>query len=98
LEPSFLTRTVDEWVDALLAVGVPAGPINSYDRALDSEHTKACAMVQDIAHPVEGSFKALGFAVKLTGTPQEVRFPPPLLDEHGAEIRAELATTAGAAA
>lgn len=91
LEPSFLTRTVDEWVDALLAVGVPSGPINNYERALDSEHTKACAMVQDIAHPVEGSFKALGFAVKLNGTPQETRLPPPLLDEHGDEIRAELA-------
>jgi crotonobetainyl-CoA:carnitine CoA-transferase CaiB-like acyl-CoA transferase len=98
LEPSFLTRTVDEWVDALLAVGVPAGPINSYDRALDSEHTKACAMVQDIPHPVEGSFKALGFAVKLNGTPQKTRLPPPLLDEHGAEIRAELAAGAGGAA
>jgi crotonobetainyl-CoA:carnitine CoA-transferase CaiB-like acyl-CoA transferase len=91
LEPSFLTRNVDDWVDALLAVGVPAGPINTYERALDSEHTKACAMVQDIPHPVEGSFKALGFAVKLNGTPQETRLPPPLLDEHGAEIRAELA-------
>jgi crotonobetainyl-CoA:carnitine CoA-transferase CaiB-like acyl-CoA transferase len=91
LEPSFATRSVDEWVDALLAVGVPAGPINTYDRALDSEHTAACEMVQDIPHPVEGSFKALGFAVKLKGTPQETRLPPPLLNEHGAEIRAELA-------
>lgn len=96
LEPSFLTRNVDDWVDALLAVGVPAGPINTYERALDSEHTKACAMVQDIPHPVEGSFKALGFAVKLNGTPQETRLPPPLLDEHGAEIRAELADGNGA--
>jgi crotonobetainyl-CoA:carnitine CoA-transferase CaiB-like acyl-CoA transferase len=91
LEPSFATRSVDEWVDALLAVGVPAGPINTYDRALDSEHTAACEMVQDIPHPVEGIFKALGFAVKLKGTPQETRLPPPLLNEHGAEIRAELA-------
>jgi crotonobetainyl-CoA:carnitine CoA-transferase CaiB-like acyl-CoA transferase len=98
LKPSFLTRTVDEWVDAFLAVGVPAGPINSYDRALDSEHTKACEMVQDIPHPVEGSFKALGFAVKLNGTPQKTRLPPPLLDEHGSEIRAELAASAGGAA
>ncbi|PZU09105.1 CoA transferase [Sphingomonas sp.] len=96
LEPSFLERTVEEWVDALLAVGVPAGPINSYDRALDSDHTAACAMVQDIPHPVEGSFKSLGFAVKMTGTPQKMRLPPPLLDEHGAEIRAELAAGARA--
>ena len=90
LRPSFRTRTADEWVEALLAAGVPSGPILNYEQALASEHTRARAMVQDIAHPVEGSFKALGFPVKLSATPQVVRFPPPLLDEHGMEIRREL--------
>ncbi len=42
------------------------------------------------AHPVEGSFKSLGFPVKMMGTPQEVRLPPPLINEHGDEIRREL--------
>jgi crotonobetainyl-CoA:carnitine CoA-transferase CaiB-like acyl-CoA transferase len=90
LRPTFAERNVDDWVDALLAVGVPAGPIYDYEQALASEHTKARAMVQDIEHPVEGSFKALGFPVKLSGTPQEVRHAPPLLDQHSAEIRQEL--------
>ncbi|WP_334161821.1 CaiB/BaiF CoA transferase family protein [Phenylobacterium sp.] len=91
LKPTFLTRTVDEWVEAMLAGGVPAGQIYDYEQALASEHVKARNMVMDIAHPVEGTFKSLGFPVKLTGTPQEVRHPPPLLGEHGAEIRKELA-------
>jgi crotonobetainyl-CoA:carnitine CoA-transferase CaiB-like acyl-CoA transferase len=47
-------------------------------------------MVQDIEHPIEGTFKALGFPVKLSDTPQEVRHHPPLLDEHGDELRQEL--------
>jgi len=38
-----------------------------------------------------GSFKALGFPVKMSDTPQQVRFPPPLINEHGDEIRRELA-------
>ena len=75
LRPTFATRTVEAWVDALLAAGVPAGPINDYEQALASEHTRARAMVQEIAHPVEGSFKALGFPVKLSATPQLVRHP-----------------------
>jgi crotonobetainyl-CoA:carnitine CoA-transferase CaiB-like acyl-CoA transferase len=91
LRPNFRTRTAEEWVETLLAAGVPSGPILNYEQSLASEHTRARAMVQDIAHPVEGSFKALGFPVKLSATPQSVRFPPPLLDEHGAEIRRELA-------
>lgn len=90
LAPTFLTRTVAEWVDHLLAAGVPAGPIYDYHQSLASEQVAARKMVQDIPHPVEGSFKALGFAVKLDATPQAVRYPPPLLDEHGDQIRREL--------
>jgi crotonobetainyl-CoA:carnitine CoA-transferase CaiB-like acyl-CoA transferase len=90
LEPTFAQKTADEWIDLLLAAGVPAGQIYNYEQALASEHVKALEMVQDIPHPVEGSFKALGFPVKLSGTPQQVRFPPPLLNEHSEEIRREL--------
>jgi len=28
--------------------------------------------------------------MKMRGTPQQLRYPPPLLGEHGAEIRREL--------
>jgi len=47
-------------------------------------------MVMEIPHPVEGTFKSLGFPMKMRGTPQKVRYPPPLLGEHSAEIRREL--------
>jgi crotonobetainyl-CoA:carnitine CoA-transferase CaiB-like acyl-CoA transferase len=90
LTPTFLTRTVDEWVDALLAAGVPAGQIYDYEQALASDHVAARQMVLDVPHPVEGTFKALGFPVKLSETPQQIRHHPPLLGEHSAEIRREL--------
>lgn len=90
LAPTFASRTVDEWVDALLAVGVPAGPIYSYEQALNSDHAAARKMVQEISHPVEGTFKALGFPVKMGKTPQQVRYPPPLLNQHRDEIVQEL--------
>ncbi|WP_443971626.1 CaiB/BaiF CoA transferase family protein [Sphingobium sp. CR28] len=90
LAPTFLTRTKDEWIDALLAAGVPAAPILDYGEAVNSEQAIAREMVQMIPHPVEGEFKALGFPVKMRGTPQQVRMGPPLLNEHGDEIRREL--------
>lgn len=90
LAPTFLTRTKQEWIDALLGAGVPAAPILDYGEAVASEQAEARDMVQMIPHPVEGEFKALGFPVKMRGTPQEVRLPPPLLDEHGDSIRQEL--------
>lgn len=93
LNSTFPTRTVEEWVGLLLDAGVPAGPILDYEQALGSDHAAARDMTQDIAHPVEGAFKALGFPVKVTagdGAAQSVRYPPPLLDEHRQEIVEEL--------
>lgn len=90
LRPTMARRTVHEWVEALLAAGVPAGPIYNYEEALATDHVAAREMVIDVPHPVEGSFRALGFPVKMRGTPQRVRHPPPLLDQHGDEIRHEL--------
>jgi crotonobetainyl-CoA:carnitine CoA-transferase CaiB-like acyl-CoA transferase len=90
LEKTFGTRTVDEWVDALLDVGVPAGPIYNYAQALNSEHAVHRGALMDIEHPVEGAIRSMGFPVKLSGTPQQIRRPPPLLGEHTYEILSEL--------
>ncbi len=90
LAATFATRTVHEWVETLLAAGVPVAPIYDYQQALAADHIAARDMVMHVPHPIEGSFRCLGFPVKMRGTPQEVRYPPPLLDEHGDEIRQEL--------
>ena len=90
LEESFVTRSSAEWIDDLLAVGIPAGPILSYPQAFESEHGKHRKMRIEIDHPVEGTVPNIGFAVKLMGTPQQVRMPPPLLGEHTDQVLAEL--------
>jgi crotonobetainyl-CoA:carnitine CoA-transferase CaiB-like acyl-CoA transferase len=90
LAPTFRTRTRDDWVETLLEAGVPAAPILDYGEAVVSEQAVAREMVKMIPHPVEGEFRALGFPVKMSATPQEIRLPPPLLNEHGSEIRQEL--------
>ena len=80
------TRRSDEWVDAFLAAGVPAGPINSYVEAFDNDHARQRQAMIEIDHPVEGKFKALGFPVKMSGPGPAVRMPPPLLGQHTKEI------------
>ena len=84
--PTFLTRTANEWVDAFLDAGVPAGPINTYVEAFDNDHARERKAMIEIEHPVEGKFKALGFPVKMSGDGPAVRMPPPLLGEHTAAI------------
>ena len=94
LAPVFRTNTVHHWVETFLAAGVPAGPIYDYRQAVESEHALARASVIDIAHPVEGTFRALGFPVKMSESRQRVRFPPPLLGEHTQPILEELGLAA----
>lgn len=94
LERSFRQQPKDYWVDTLLDAGIPAGPILTYPEAFGSEHARVRQMRMEIDHPIEGTVPNIGFAVKLSGTPQQVRRHPPLLGEHNAEVLAELGISA----
>ncbi len=89
LEKTFVTKTSDQWVEELLAIGIPAGKMSTYPEAFDSEHGKHRQMRMDIDHPLEGTVPNIGFPVKLSETPQRVRRHPPLLGEHTKEVLAE---------
>jgi len=90
LEKTFVTQTAEEWVRLMLGAGIPAGPIYYYAEALENDHARHRNVVMDLDHPVEGKVHSIGFPVKLSGTPQQVRLPPPLLGQHTEEILSEL--------
>ena len=89
LESALAARDTDDWVQVLLAEGVPAGPIHDYRQVFDDPHTLARDMVVEIEHPVEGTIRALGIPVKLSETPGGVRRAAPLLGQHTAEVLRE---------
>ncbi|MFC4003507.1 CaiB/BaiF CoA transferase family protein [Prauserella oleivorans] len=86
LATTLKTRDTDDWVDALLAAGVPAGPIRDYRQSCADPHTLAREMVVEMDHPREGTVRALGIPVKLTGTPGAIRRTAPGLGEHTDEV------------
>lgn len=99
LERRFATKTTDEWIQLLLAAGVPAGPIRDYSQVLnDDPHVKARNMVMTIDHPVEGPTRVLGSPLKMHGTRARTNTPAPLLGQHTDEVLSELQRTANRAA
>jgi formyl-CoA transferase len=89
VESALTGRPADEWVERLLAAGVPAAPILDYAQVFSDPHTAARRMVEEVEHPVEGTIRTLGFPLKMSATPLRVRRPPPLLGEHTEEVLRE---------
>jgi crotonobetainyl-CoA:carnitine CoA-transferase CaiB-like acyl-CoA transferase len=85
LQAIFAMRTVNEWVEALVENGIPAGPINSVTAALNDPHVVARNLVREttlhngetlsyVASPLQGA----------------LRYPPPALGEHTEEVLREV--------
>jgi crotonobetainyl-CoA:carnitine CoA-transferase CaiB-like acyl-CoA transferase len=89
LAPIFRRRTTAEWLTALDAAGVPAGPVLSIAEMLEHPQTLARDMVPAVEHTALGPVRSLGLPVKLSATPGAVRRGAPLLGEHTREVLAE---------
>jgi crotonobetainyl-CoA:carnitine CoA-transferase CaiB-like acyl-CoA transferase len=90
VEETLICRKADEWIEALLAVGVPCGRINSVQEALSAAQTAATDMVVEMQHPTAGLFRSLGIPIAFSGTPPEVRCPPPALGESTEVVLSEV--------
>jgi CoA:oxalate CoA-transferase len=89
LEKAFSARTAADWMERLIAEDVPAGVVNTLDRALLNEQAQARNMV--LALQAEGgttqgpvSIRVAGNPVKFTGAAEATHQFPPSLGEHTA--------------
>jgi crotonobetainyl-CoA:carnitine CoA-transferase CaiB-like acyl-CoA transferase len=90
LQERFAERTSAEWLAALDASDVPAGPINDIAAAFESPWAVARPMTIELEHPILGRTRQVAPAFELSATPATVRTPPPLLGEHTDEVLREL--------
>ena len=85
LESRLAGRPRGAWREALTEAGVPAGPVQGLDEAF----SLAAALGLDVVDESDG-VRTVAFPARLSATPATTRLRPPGLDEHGAELRAEL--------
>jgi crotonobetainyl-CoA:carnitine CoA-transferase CaiB-like acyl-CoA transferase len=88
LAARFGERATAEWLAALDAAEIPAGPIHDIAAAFASPW--AAGRTVELEHPQLGNIRQVAPPFRLAATPATVRTAPPLLGEHGAEILAEL--------
>jgi crotonobetainyl-CoA:carnitine CoA-transferase CaiB-like acyl-CoA transferase len=84
-------QTTSDWLAALDAAEVPAGPIDDIAAAFASPW--AAGATVDLRHPRLGRIRQVVPPFRLAATPATVRTPPPLLGEQTDEILAELGYT-----
>lgn len=85
-------KTRGEWMEILEAAGVPCGPINDLESAINDPHAleRGSRVKQDYPHSDKGYVETLGNPIKLSATPITYRRPPPQVGEHTEEVLREL--------
>ena len=86
MEEVLLQQETGYWVARMEQAGVPGGPINSYDQALNDPHFLARDMVVEVQHPKAGRMKTLGIPAKMSETPGQIRRPAPVFGQDTDEV------------
>ena len=90
LEATLRELTVGEIVARLDAASVPCGPIRDVAELAADPQARSQDLFPEVVHPTLGTLRLTGFPYHFRGTPLAIRYPPPLLGQHTAEILAEI--------
>lgn len=86
----FLTKSRDDWFEALKDKELCISPVLSVAEAAQSEQVRARGSLQMHVHPVAGEVPLLMTPIKMKIAPARIRRPAPALGEHTAEILADI--------
>lgn len=86
LEPLLRQRSTSDWLQALRAAQVPAGPIQDLAQVFDDPQVQARGLRIDMPHPLAGSVPLVANPIRFSASPVSYRHPPPLLGEHTDQV------------
>ena len=90
LNHRFAARTRAEWTQALVELGLPAGPIYDLADVFADPHVQQAGLVEEVEHPLLGTLRQLASPIRMDGLGgRSVRTPPPLLGEHSFAVLRE---------
>jgi len=83
-------RSTDEWIEALEAVGVPCGPINTLDRVFADPQVVHRGLRMDLPHAAAGKVPQVANPIRYSRTAIEYGDAPPVLGQHTDQVLGEL--------
>ncbi len=90
LNEKLAAKTAIDWSRELMEAGIPAGPVYDLGQMFNDPQVKHAGMVETVSHPVIGDLNVLSNPLRLGEIgPKTVRFAPPALGEHSAEVLAD---------
>ena len=90
LERVFSTRTAEEWVERLQAVGVPSSLVRNFEEVAAHPQSEVRKMFPVLDQSTAGAHKVTGTPVKLSETPGGPNLPAPLLGQHTRSVLKEV--------
>ena len=97
LNERLATRPALEWTRALIAAGIPAGPIYTLDQVFADPQVRAAGLAEEVEHPVIGTLRQLSNPLRMESVGRRtVRGHPPLLGEHTEAVLGDFGLAADA--
>ena len=90
LTHEFQSKSCAEWVGALQAAGVPAGPVRTIVEALESAEIKEAGLVQTLQHGSGEPVTLMRSPIKLGSMPDTIDQAPPMLGQHTRAVLSDL--------
>lgn len=83
------SQTTEHWVDGLVKVGLPCGPVSNIEQVFADPQVIHREMKISMVHPA-AEIPLIGSPIKMSATPVRYRRPPPRLGEHTDEVLEQL--------
>lgn len=90
LNEAFKMKTTDDWIEMLLPMHIPCGPVNSIKQVSESDQANAREMFVEVAHKTLGNVRLVNSPIKLSRTPAKIQGTAPDMGQHTNEVLASL--------
>ena len=81
-----LQKTVDQWLEALNARGIPCGPVNNIEQVFADPQVQYRDMQLQLDHPASGKVASVANPIRFSHTAVEYHRAPPLLGQHTDDV------------